>query len=81
MLLEEDKVKPPCCDFVKEKWKMKKMLLTEEHWWLNPKIIENLPPGVKKGRQTTRKKFKHGVINKKTDGKTHGFYILLDHFG
>uniref|UniRef100_A0A3B3H6R4 triacylglycerol lipase n=1 Tax=Oryzias latipes TaxID=8090 RepID=A0A3B3H6R4_ORYLA len=48
MLLEEDKVKPPCCDFVKEKWKMKKMLLTEEHWWLNPKIIENLPPGVKK---------------------------------
>ncbi|XP_024136897.1 patatin-like phospholipase domain-containing protein 2 [Oryzias melastigma] len=54
LLLEEHRAKPPCCDLVKEKRKMKKMLLTEgnhqhqEHWWLDPKVIENLPSGIKK---------------------------------
>ncbi|RVE71373.1 hypothetical protein OJAV_G00051040 [Oryzias javanicus] len=54
MVLEEDRAEPPCWDLVKEKWKLKKMLLAEgnhqqeEHWWLDPKVIENLPSGIKK---------------------------------
>lgn len=60
--LEADAPKPACCELVKEPAEAEEpnesaehngpKAPQEEHWWLDPRLIENLPVNIKKGKDS-----------------------------
>ncbi len=60
--LETDAHKPACCELVKDSAEAEESSENteqnglkaprEEHWWLDPQLIQNLPVNIKKGKDS-----------------------------